>query len=255
MGQKNPNKVNAIVDEIVKNNSVFKLKSPIEQDKEKDSMARSINSALSVLNEVGKELVLQDLSVDPDEKFKGFIDSVGNIDISGLTKMTATIVKAKIEEAEREGLNLRTGEPVFKENNKISVVEGVLTVAVISEMIKNYDNLTFEQKNTISDNIHLLTHEARLNYFKNKSKRIEESNLDENDKKAARVLNKFSLDLEEQIEEILKSATGHEQEIIKQFIEENPNYKDIIDKFNVNRRKNFFRNIKIYICQITRKYR
>ena len=107
MGQGNPNKVNAIVDEIVKSNSVFKLKSPIEQDKEKDSMARSINSALSVLNEIGKELVLLDLSVDPDEKFKGFIDSVGNIDISGLTKMTATIVKAKIEEAEREGINLR----------------------------------------------------------------------------------------------------------------------------------------------------
>lgn len=151
MGQGNPNKVNSIVDEIVKNNNVFKLKSPIEQDKEKDSMARSINSALSVLNEVGKELVLQDLSVDPDEKFKGFIDSVGNIDISGLTKMTATIVKAKIEEAEREGLNLRTGEPVFKNDNKISVVEGVLTVAVINTMITNFENLSQENRLLLLD--------------------------------------------------------------------------------------------------------
>ena len=71
MAQGNPNKVNAIVDEIVENNNVFKSKSPTEQDKEKDSIAQSINSAISVLNEVGKELVLQELSVDPDEKFKG----------------------------------------------------------------------------------------------------------------------------------------------------------------------------------------
>ena len=164
MGQGNPNKVNAIVDEIVKNNSVFKLKSPIEQDKEKDSMARSINSALSVLNEVGKELVLQDLSVDPDEKFKGFIDSVGNIDISGLTKMAATIVKAKIEEAEREGLNLRTGEPVFKNDNKTLVAEGVLTVAVIDTMIRDFDKLTSAQKASLAENWENMIPEQRKEY-------------------------------------------------------------------------------------------
>lgn len=127
MSQGNPNKVNAIVDEIVENNNLFKLKSPIEQDKEKYSIAKSINSAISILNEVGKELVLQELSVDPDEKFKGFIDSVGNIDISGLTQMTANIVKAKIEEAEREGIDLRQGQPVFKDSNKTLVIEGVLS--------------------------------------------------------------------------------------------------------------------------------
>ena len=146
MSQGNPNKVNAIIDEIVKNNNLFKLKSPIEQDKEKDSIAKSINSALSVLNEVGKELVLQELSVDPDEKFKGFIDSVGNVDISGLTQMTTTIVKAKIEEAEREGIDLRQGQPVFKDNTKVLLVGGVLTVAVINEMVKNYDNLSSKER-------------------------------------------------------------------------------------------------------------
>ena len=123
MGQGNPNKVNAIVDEIVKNNSVFKLKSPIEQDKEKDSMARSINSALSVLNEVGKELVLQDLSVDPDEKFKGFIDSVGNIDISGLTKMAATIVKAKIEEEQAVLISEKEIKPKKSKEDKTTPIK------------------------------------------------------------------------------------------------------------------------------------
>lgn len=144
MAQGNPNKVNAIVDEIVENNNVFKLKSPIEQDKEKDSIAQSINSAISVLNEVGKELVLQELSVDPDEKFKGFIDSVGNVDVSGLSQMTATIVKEKIIEAEKEGIDLRQGQSVFKDNTKSLLVGGVLTVAVIDTMIKNYDNLSNE---------------------------------------------------------------------------------------------------------------
>ena len=151
MSQGNPDKVNAIVDEIVKNNNLFKLKSPIEQDKEKDSIAKSINSAISVLNEVGKELVLQELSVDPDEKFKGFIDSVGNVDIFGLTQMTATIVKAKIEEAEREGINLRQGSPAFKDTNKTLLVGGVLTVAVIDTMIREYDNLSEKDKFNLLD--------------------------------------------------------------------------------------------------------
>lgn len=151
MGQGNLNKVDAIVDEIVKNNSIFKLKSLIEQEREKYSMSRSINNALSDLNEIGKELVLQDLSVDPDEKFKGFIDNAGNIDISGITKFTATIVKEKIEEAEREGIYLRKDAPNVL-RNKESVAEAILTVAVIDTMIKNYDNLSNSDIQTLIEN-------------------------------------------------------------------------------------------------------
>lgn len=165
----NPNKVNAIVDEIVENNNVFKLKSSIEQVKEKESMARSINSAISVLNEVGQELVLQDLSVDPDEKFKRFIDSVGNVDISGLTQMTTTIVKAKIEEAEREGIDLRQGQPVFRENNKTLIVESVLTIAVIDTMVNNFNNLSYEQKKDLFDNWDRLTSPQKSFVLKSQS--------------------------------------------------------------------------------------
>ena len=166
MNQGNPNKVNAIVDEIVKDNNLFKLKSPIEQDKEKDSIAKSINSALSVLNEVGKELVLQELSVDPDEKFKGFIDSVGNVDISGLTQMTTTIVKAKIEEAEREGIDLRQGQTVFKDNTKSLLVGGILTVAVIDNMIRDFDKLSFNDRNALADNWLNMTNPQKFAYRK-----------------------------------------------------------------------------------------
>ena len=183
MAQGNPNKVNAIVDEIVENNNVFKLKSPIEQDKEKDSIAQSINSAISVLNEVGKELVLQELSVDPDEKFKGFIDSVGNVDVSGLSQMTATIVKEKIIEAEKEGIDLRQGQPVFKDNTKSLLVGGVLTVAVIDTMIKNYDNLSDKEKEMLLDNYMTMSDDDREEFDKKVSESLKGKNLSETEKK------------------------------------------------------------------------
>lgn len=176
MDRGNPNKVNAIVDEIVKNNNLFKLKSPIEQDKEKDSMAKSINSALSTLNEVGKELVLQDLSVDPDEKFKGFIDSAGNIDLSGLTKFTTTIVKAKIEEAEREGLDLTNNNTNMLKNNKTLVTEGILTVAVIDTMIKNYDKLSYGERTDIIKNWGKLSSVQRRTFLQKQYQSIENIN-------------------------------------------------------------------------------
>lgn len=152
MGQGNLNKVDAIVDEIVKNNSIFKLKSLIEQDREKDSMVRSINNALSGLNEIGKELVLQDLSVDPDEKFKGFIDNAGNIDISGIIKFTATIVKGKIEEAEREGINLRKDAPTIFKNEKIQLEDSVLTIAMLDVMVNNFKDLSEEERQDVINN-------------------------------------------------------------------------------------------------------
>lgn len=185
MAQGNPNKVNAIVDEIVENNNVFKLKSPIEQDKEKDSIAQSINSAISVLNEVGKELVLQELSVDPDEKFKGFIDSVGNIDISGLTQMTATIVKEKIIEAEREGVDLRQGQPVFKDNTKALLVGGVLTVAVISDMVNKYENLSDTEKGFLfQEDIYMsMSDDDRKKLDDSVYNEVNKKNLSEEDKK------------------------------------------------------------------------
>ena len=109
MGKGNLNKVDYIADEIVKNNKKFKLKSIGEQNKEKDDIAKSINSALSALNEVGIDLVLKDLLVDPDEKFKYCIDNMGHIDVSGILKKTSDLVSSKIEEAQREGFDIKKG--------------------------------------------------------------------------------------------------------------------------------------------------
>ena len=248
MAQGNPNKVNAIVDEIVENNKVFKLKTPIEQDKEKDSLAQSINSALSVLNEVGKELVLQELSVDPDEKFKGFIDSVGNIDISGLTQMTATIVKAKIEEAEREGIDLRQGQPVFKDNTKALLVGGVLTVAVIDTMIRDFEKLSSNERESLMENLEEMTFDQRKNLansMKNTLKNIRDEFSSDEDKKAVdamiNVNTKNSNETDEYTSEEAKFRLG----ILKQQrgIEW---YKSFIKRYNLEK---FVRNgdyVKIF---------
>ncbi len=203
MAQGNPNKVNAIVDEIVENNNVFKLKSPIEQDREKDSIAKSINSSISILNEVGKELVLQELSVDPDEKFKGFIDSVGNVDISGLTQMTTTIVKVKIEEAEREGIDLRQGQPVFKDNYKKIVAEGILTVAVIDKMVNNFRNLSDTDRKEILNNWHNLSKSQQAKVAQNYAEMLQGDSMkaaNENDRKTLELASKTNEDIQNWIE-------------------------------------------------------
>lgn len=215
MSQGNPNKVNAIVDEIVENNNLFKLKSPIEQDKAKYSIAKSINSAISILNDVGKELVLQELSIDPDEKFKGFIDNVGNVDIFGFTQMTATIVKSKIEEAEREGINLRKDSPnTFKDNKKTLITNGILTLAVVDNMIKNYDNLTYEDKKDLWDNFLNFPKEqqrAIVDADKRKLEKIikSEQSTDEQKKEAAEIIKGY--DEASKIEQSLNSNNPQER--------------------------------------------
>lgn len=152
MSQGNPSKVNSIVNIIVEKNAVLKLKTTEEQDNSKESIEKTINSALSKLNEVGKELVLKDLEVDPEEKFKVFIDDVGNIDVPGLKVFTTTIVDKKIEEANREGIDLRKEATQVFKNDKISVAEGVLTVAVIDIMIRDFDKLSSKDIQTLANN-------------------------------------------------------------------------------------------------------
>lgn len=251
MEQGNPDKVNAIIEEILKNNSLFKLKPTEMQNKEKASIAKGINSALSVLNEEGKELVLQDLSVDPDEKFKGFIDSVGNIDISGLTKMTATIVKAKIEEAEREGLNLRTGEPVFKNDSKISVVEGVLTVALINEMVNNFKNLPYEQQKGLFDNWNLLTTSQKSKILETQANLLAEQSFNEIDTARKETLEQAAQNTDFYSKKI-KDAEAYTEEQAKEKIENyllaNPNARELYNKYKANR----FSEKDIYILFIDR---
>ena len=214
MADGNPNKVNAIVDEIVKNNNSFKLKSLVEQDKEKDSIAQSINSAISVLNDVGKELVLQELSVDPDEKFKGFIDSVGNIDILGVTKITATIVKAKIEEAEREGIDLRRDAPYVLKNDKRYIVENILTVAVVDKMVNNFRNLSNEDRKIIIRNWSNLSKPQQAKVAKDYADMLHQDSLKATDEKDQSTLEEASKTNKEIYEWIANGKEMSEEDAI-----------------------------------------
>lgn len=232
MEQGNSNKVNAIVEEIVKGNEIFKLKSPIEQDKEKDSMVRSINSALSVLNEVGRKLVLQDLSVDPDEKFKGFIDSVGNIDISGITRMTATIVTAKIEEAEREGIDLRKDAPIVFKETKNLVTEGVLTIAVIDTMVKNFKDLSYTDKKELFDNWNLLTSSQKTEILKAESEHLAELASQEKSPEKKELLEDSAEILGDVAKKLQEATTLSEEQLARRidiFLIHNPNFKTYVD--------------------------
>ena len=152
MGKGNLNKVDYIVDEILKNNKNFKLKSIVEQDKEKEDIAKSINSALSELNEVGIDLVLKDLSVDPDEKFKAFIDSSGNIDILGILKKTSDVVNSKIEEAQREGFDIRKGSHRVLNNENALKKEDIIALVVLEGMVNNFKNLSREDRAAVVNN-------------------------------------------------------------------------------------------------------
>ena len=214
MEQGNSNKIDAIIEEIVKNNSIFKLKSPVEQEKEKVSMAKSINSALSVLNEDGKELVLQELSVDPDEKFKGFIDNVGNIDISGITKYTATIVKAKIEEAEREGIDLRKGS--IQSKNVINPLskEGILTIAALDMMVNEFNNLSREERKEVVNNWSRLTKEQQAEIMGNYANRVQDAGKrlkDKSDREFAENLSKLLKRNSDELKSEPKESGAEEQ--------------------------------------------
>ncbi len=264
MEQGNPNKVTAIVEEIVKNNNVFKLKSSIEQDKEKYSIEKSINIALSELNEVGKELVLQDLSIDPDEKFKGFIDGAGNIDIYGITKFTAIIVKNKIEEAERDGLDIRRDAPnVFVKKNENKILESVISLAVLDNLVKNYEDLSNSDRKKITENWENLTNAQRSEVSRKKAGMLEKRLQEAKTAEERQIITDFieteinNADIYSQIEnatdETLQNlADQYTKENGDEFEEFRKKYsklplRDIIGKFKANRDKKLEETIDITI--------
>ena len=258
MGQGNSNKVDAIVEEIVKNNSIFKLKSSIEQEKEKDAISKSINNALSVLNEVGKELVLQELSIDPDEKFKGFIDSAGNVDILGLTKITSGIVNFKIEEAQRNGIDLRIDAPNIFNNKKSEIItEGILSLAVLDSMIKNYENLSNDDREKITDNWENLTNRQRSDVSRKKADMLRQMAEEaENEEERQAILNfkqaeENNANIYDQLDSLPEEALdGLESQFIKEdedafseFCKKNPGLskRDRLSKYKAERDKKYER--------------
>lgn len=153
-------RIELIVDDIAKDNVEFKAKTIAQQNAQKTDMILSISKSIAGLNDVGQNLVLNDIEKEVRENRIDIIDSSGNINVTELTKFTSTLVKAKIDEFERQGINLRLDSQIARDS-KISVTETVLSVAVISEMADKYDLLSSKDRAVIIDNWENLTNKQR----------------------------------------------------------------------------------------------
>lgn len=138
----------------------------------------NITTSISGLNDTGKLLVLEDLNKEANEKPSELLTTTGTISVNRLNE----IVNAKIEIAKREGISLRAGEPVSK-NNKLTLVEGTLALVAVNAMLNNFDILTPEQRTILRENYDSLDSEQRRKYDKGMLDKIENSNLDDKTKK------------------------------------------------------------------------
>lgn len=194
----------------------------------KNSILQNLEEMLNKYNKKGRELIFEKLEQDADNSPSKIILSNGEISNEALSEAVSYAVNT----ASHIGIDIINIQQSNIEKNKVNTVgEIAITAVIVKDMIKNYDNLTLEQKNTISDNLHLLSSEERMNYFKDKEKRIDELDLEEDEKRAAKFLNKTNQDLERQLAEILKAARGKEQDIIDMFMKEQPDFKRVLAKF------------------------
>ena len=164
-------RIELIVDDIAKDNVEFKAKTIPQQNAQKTDMILSISKSIAGLNDVGQNLVLNDIEKEVRENRIDIIDSSGNINVTELTRFTSTLVKAKIDEFERQGINLRLDSQITGDS-KISVTETVLSVAVINEMVNNYENLSFKDRTALLDNWENLTNAQRSQISMTKSKML-----------------------------------------------------------------------------------
>lgn len=150
MGQGFQRKIDTIVDSIVSSEK--------ENNKKVDEfdIAENIKRAISDLNDVGKLLVLDDLSKEAGSKPSTLLTIDGKISINKLNEM----VVAKIKEAEREGVDIRTNQPLIKEKNNI-MIDGIITMIVIDKMIENYQELSSDERNNLLQKYSDLTEEQQ----------------------------------------------------------------------------------------------
>lgn len=224
--------VEAIIDNIIENSNVFKLKSileqGIEQDKEKDAMSKAINSALSILNDTGKEMVIKELLNPNNKRLDGIIDSNGNgnVNIMELKKQTTNEAIDMIEAAEKEGINLRQGMPVFKEN-KISVLDGAITLAAINIMVNNFKELSYTDRQSIIDNWDYLTDEQINQVLNTISEELEEEipNLSQDEQNPAKKLKNA-------IDESVNTRYDKNEDLIIKVYKTNRDFIQFIDNIN-----------------------
>lgn len=174
MGKGYQRKIDSIIDKMVEGNIEFNRKSTKQQDIDKVEISNNINNVIAILNDEGVKLVLNELDSIASQKSSEIFDSKGNINTSEVVKFTTNIVKSTIETAQRDGIDL-TQNTTVKKNE--TIMETVFTVAMINDMIKNYDNLTLEEKDKLLGQYDNLSREQQIvikNNIIKESQRVEE---------------------------------------------------------------------------------
>lgn len=148
-------RIDSIVNKMVEGEVQFNKKTIKQQDEDKANIATSISNAIAVLNNEGQKIVLDELDSRANQKSHNIFDSSGNISTSEVIKITNSIVKATIEYADRNGINLMRNSTIPKKD--MSLADGILTVAIMNKMIDDYQNLSFSEKNILISNYRLLS--------------------------------------------------------------------------------------------------
>ncbi len=158
MGEAYQRKIDSIIDKMIEGKIEFSKKTIIEQDKDKSEMSLSISRAISGLNDAGQKLVLDELDNRVSREKMDFFDNNGNINTFELISITNAIVKETTENYQRIGIDLSNNSVTHRNND---LVTSVLTIALVNDMIKNYQNLTYVEERMLLDNYNKLSREQQ----------------------------------------------------------------------------------------------
>ena len=152
-------KIDNIVDNIVDGNIEFNKKTVYEQNVAKFDMIKVINDSISEfdLNSFGQQLVLDELNSRASLGLIEIFGSNGNINTVELIKVTDTVIKKTIEEAEKNGTNVKKSTSEKETSNKDESFEK----SDIGKRIDDYTNLSTKEKNDLWNNYSNMSREQQ----------------------------------------------------------------------------------------------
>ncbi len=195
----NGSKITRIVEDVIKKNEIeFSKKSKSQQSNDISNIEEIIKLALAGRDQsFERDIILTEISKNVNKSDSYFFDSKGNFDISGFIEVTQKIVK----DAEKDGKILPVGNQKNnrKQQKDVTFKEVVVSVAIISKLIDNYDKLSTEARNKLWDEYGNLSRKdqirlekADIKEWENLSKEIGDSELAEISKNQAKLREKLS---------------------------------------------------------------
>lgn len=225
----NKNRIDDIIDKMVMDSNFCK-NSKKKQETEKNEIFECIKNSISIFNQTGEKLALDELmAIVNQNKFEIF-DTNGNVIMTELNQVTSTIVTATIETGKRNGLNLMWNSEISKKSEKLEKhpnpnfdnsekhpsIKDVLVAEGLSKKFELYKDLSDSQKDDFTD--HTMQELDRA---------IEQTE----DKETIDFLNKKKSIVKSTKEAVKekKYMSEEDKEISFKYLEENN--KDIVQKF------------------------